>query len=523
MGTITTSELGALPHRRASVAAWLAGHLMLVGACAWMTGGAEERHAVLAPGQDALIGRMLGKDEVLHACRFTGGVADGATVRAFYRCAAGDLEIEVVHRDAASWRMTRTAHLGLRVRQGSAPDEFMTALIARLRAHEAELRWSWIGEPREGRGWVQVLIVLGVLAIAACALRVQPSFRDVLAAAGLVLAGTVAAILLLEGVLRIDGVERRLIAPALFLQHHDVPVHRVSSDPFLHYEMAPSTEIAFGRSPDGRHYRVTIDAFGARGSGHARAKAANTFRILCFGGSTMYGASVNDDETIPARLQAHLNRPAFAPAGTTNFEVWNFGTCAYTLGQAAHLAHQRLMDLEPDLIIVQHHNVGRRPFLATVDPDAGDPPALRQLHADFYLEQFPVPDWVSTGVNARLLAYSKLYRVSLATLTLMQQRASWPCQRCDEISAAKARALSRAAEGRGVPVLFVAIPADGGRYRAQSIFPELSSERFIDLFKPDREPAYYEVHPPAHTLDEWAAALAQTLRQRRLLDVPPAP
>lgn len=491
--------------------------LILLASCTWMNGDVEGRHAVLVPGQDELIARMLGKDELVDACRFSGGVADGATIRAFYKCAAVDLEVEVVHRDAATWRMTRTEHLGIRVLNGSAPDGFMTALSARLRRHEAELRWNQIGQSHQGRRLVGILIVLAALTFVVSAALVRPSLSNSLAPTGSVLAGTLAAILLLEGVLRITGLERLLISPALYLQHNDVPVHRVSADPFLHYEMAPDTEMLF-RSRDGRDYRVTIDSFGARGTGHSGAKGTSTFRILCFGGSTMYGASVNDDETIPARLQAHLNKQSFERAGVVNFDVWNFGTSAYTLGQAAHLAHRRLMDLDPDLIIVQHHNLGRRPFLATGDPSPeGELPASQELNADFYLEQFIMPEWVPASFNVSLLACSKLYRVCTAMMTLLRQRGSWPCRRCDEISAGKARTLSLAAERLGVPVLFVAIPADGGRYSAPSIFPELSPDRFIDLFESDREAAYYDVHPPPHILDEWAAELARALRSRGLL------
>lgn len=496
---------------RASLVASLLGNVAASG-CA-----GDEQRALLAPGQDQLLGDMLGKGELIAECRFTGGVADGGTIRATYRCSAGEVELEIVHRDAASWRATRTDRFGIRVLNGSPPQQFMGALTSRIRAREVGLRWDWVGQPREDRWWTSPLIIVGLLATMAL---VWTPFRyglfNCFVALGLLLAGTLGGVLLIELVLRIAGMERALISPALYLVTSDLPVHRVSSDPFLHYELAPGTEFPGGISHD-RNYRVSIDPLGARRPEHPRMKSAGTFRILCFGGSTMYGGSVDDDETIPARLESHLNR--LSDAGErTHFEVWNFGTSAYTLGQASHLAHRRLAELDPDLIIVQHHNVGRRPFLATTDFRVdGDPHELQRLDVAFYSEQFAVPERVPMDLHVELLTYSKLYRVLTALMTLVAQRPHWPCSRCDEVSASKARALSVEAEARGVPVLFVAIPADGGIISAPYIFPELAPERFIDLFTPDREPAYYEVHPPADILDEYASSLLGALKARGLL------
>src|SRR6185369_16881179 len=126
---------------------------------------------------------------------------------------------------------------------------------------------------------------------------------------GLLLAvgGTAVGMFLLEIGIRFSGVEGQVSSRALYLQNADLSVHRVSSDPFLHYELAPETQHR-GKDKQGKAYSVSIDAFGARNPTHAQAKAPGTFRILCFGGSTMYGAAVDDEQTIPARLERHLNR-----------------------------------------------------------------------------------------------------------------------------------------------------------------------------------------------------------------------
>jgi hypothetical protein len=332
------------------------------------------------------------------------------------------------------------------------------------------------------------------------------------------LGGAAAGVLLLEVVVRLAGIEGMMIRRSVFLQQADINVHRVSSDPFLHYELAPQAHMD-ATAPGNRPYTVNIDPLGARHPAHPRAKSPGTFRILCFGGSTMYGAAVNDEQTIPALLEKRLNRDSRVQDGELRrFEVWNFGTSAYTLGQATHLAKIKLSELAPDLILVQHHNIGRRPFLATRDSRVADEPAeLQHPGVEFFLEQFPVPDAMPIGWHQDALRYSALYRSLTALSPYLFKLQNWPCDACNEISAAEARALSLDSEARGIPVVYVMIPADQGVAVPAHIFPELPPARFIELYRPGREAQFYDVHPPASVLDEYAALVAATLRERGLL------
>jgi hypothetical protein len=232
----------------------------------------------------------------------------------------------------------------------------------------------------------------------------------------------------------------------------------------------------------------------------------------------MYGAGVDDEQTIPAALEARLNADADTSGAPRRFEAWNFGTSAYTLGQATHLARSKLLELEPDLILVQHHNTGRRPFLGTADRTVADgPPELNDLGVDFFLEQLRIPESLSIELHRDALSRSALYRSLIAASTrLLETRGDWHCDRCNEISSGEAHALWSEGERRGVPVFFVAIPADHG-VRPDEMFPGLPDERFIDLYRAGREPQFYEVHPPAALLAEYAGMLADTLRERGLL------
>jgi hypothetical protein len=336
---------------------------------------------------------------------------------------------------------------------------------------------------------------------------------------------TAVELALAEMLARSQSLDQRLLTAALFFQGADVAVHRVSDDPALHYELAPGTscECSIG----GPSYRVTIDEHGARHPTHPRTKAADVYRILCVGGSTVYGGAVDDAHTIPAALERRLN--AGTRAGR-RYEAWNLGTSAYMLRQAAHLARTRLDEVRPDLVLVQLFNAGRRAFLMPASNDALDYdwPALL-AGPDFFREQFAYPWWLPAEVAEPLLRRSALARAGIAVVPGFgpNLRCGW----CAARDADAAHALSRAAEARGIPVVYYAIPATrvgrDGRPEPHrpsagpdSVYPGLDAARFVDLFQADREPAFYEVHPPPPILDEYARLLIAALRARAVLEAP---
>jgi hypothetical protein len=303
-----------------------------------------------------------------------------------------------------------------------------------------------------------------------------------------------------------------LAASLFYVMGDEVSEYRASRDPFLHYELNPGARVTHQESE--RAYTVTIDEFGARLPTHRAAKAPGTFRILFFGGSTLFGAGVNDSETIPAVMERKLNEVGNGPTGG-RVEVWNFGTSAYNLAQATHLARTQLV-LAPDLILVQVHNAFPRPFFRTA---ADDPAQLMRAmeRVDPYLdeEQFPGPAWVSPRFHRLAIRYSAVYRTGMGLFRQIDRSQPGFSAR---LAQDEARSLVRDAAARNVPVTFVAIPADRGRFgRDVSVYPGLPEGQFIDLYRADREPDFYEVHPPPTVLDEYAALLVDELRARRQL------
>lgn len=351
------------------------------------------------------------------------------------------------------------------------------------------------------------------------------TFATRFARLALVTLSTALALALAEMLARGLGIDQRLLTAALFFQGADVEVHRVSADPALHYELAPNTscDCAIG----GPTYHVTIDEHGARHPTHALAKAPGVFRILCVGGSTVYGGAVDDAETIPAALERQLNTSG---AASRRYEAWNFGTSAYMLRQAAHLARTRLEDVRPDLVLVQLFNAGRRAFLMPPSQNALDYDWQALLaDPDFFTEQFAFPSWLPLPLAEPLLRRSALARAAVAVVPGFGP--NMQCDWCEQRDRNAARALTRAADALGIPVVYYAIPANrcgaDGRPEphrpspgAASVHAGLDPARFVDLFQADREPAFYEVHPPPPILEEYARLLVAALRERALLDPP---
>jgi hypothetical protein len=321
-----------------------------------------------------------------------------------------------------------------------------------------------------------------------------------------------------EVVIRWFRVDDRLLTDTMMFVTLDSSVHQESSDWFLHYELKPNAEGTFSE-PGRPVYHVHVDRFGARYPTHPGEKAPGTFRILCVGGSTTYGAAVSDDETIPADLERRLN--ADAPPGV-RFEAWNFGLHAYVLSQAARRARMELPRLDPDLILVQLHNVGPRCFVLAPGGDRRD--VLRRHADDPYLlpEYFPPPPWLPASLHFAALRHVAVYRAitGLRLRSVRQHDDAKLFSYAEDVSRQEAQALLREADARGVPVVFYVLPLDGAAALDGSARAGVPPDRLVNLYLADRGPEYYQLHPPANGLDQFAERLIVLLREKHLLPRP---
>jgi GDSL-like lipase/acylhydrolase family protein len=90
------------------------------------------------------------------------------------------------------------------------------------------------------------------------------------------------------------------------------------------------------------------NSLGYRGPEITVPKPNGTFRIVAIGSSVTYGNLLGDDETYPAQLQAIL-RDQY---GYQHVEVINAGVGGYSSAEYLTAFQYRILDLQPDMIIV---------------------------------------------------------------------------------------------------------------------------------------------------------------------------
>jgi len=126
---------------------------------------------------------------------------------------------------------------------------------------------------------------------------------------------------------------------ALTLDHEQEA--RVIAHPYLSFMLKPGFE--------GKKAPVTHNSLGFRGPEITLKKPENTYRIACLGGSSTYGhGPTSQAKTWPALLEAKLR--TYYPG--MPIQVINCGTSGYSTFENMVNLPLRIVDLEPDLLIV---------------------------------------------------------------------------------------------------------------------------------------------------------------------------
>ena len=322
----------------------------------------------------------------------------------------------------------------------------------------------------------------------------------------LALGALLVAVLAAELTLRWSGVDEQAVAGSLYMQQVHLDLHRSSTDPYLRYELRPSTSKT-GRGPYGP-FVMRVNARGARGPERDRERGEGVVRILLFGASSVFGEFVGDEQTVAARLEHALADAVRAAHGeAARVEVWNFGTSAYNLAQMSRLARQRVRELPADLVVVMGSNRGRRAFLAGA---VEGPPVLEVFAADptSWAESFPPPArWYGGGLA---LGVRHLALVRVPWAGRIARGPPLDPGPGDAEGAREARRMHEELEQSGVPVVFTAVP--GTQFRAAGdVYPGLEAACFVSLDRSAAPPEWTNTHPPPEILDGWAQALASGL------------
>jgi hypothetical protein len=130
--------------------------------------------------------------------------------------------------------------------------------------------------------------------------------------------------------------------------HHALPPQtdeRFVADHLLRYKNRPSYAY---QAPDGggTSLRYTNNALGLRGPEISRAKPPGVRRVVLVGGSTVYGALVDDSHTLSVQLETLLH-DRLGP----NVQVINGGVPGYEALRELVFSAADLLDLSPDVLI----------------------------------------------------------------------------------------------------------------------------------------------------------------------------
>lgn len=309
---------------------------------------------------------------------------------------------------------------------------------------------------------------------------------------GLAVVAILVGLLLAELVVRQSGADLRAVNRALYYLSVDLEVHE--PDPgMLQYRLKRGAEQTY----QGRWgtYRVSVGDLAERGRFPQRRRPGST-RIAVVGGSTVYGAEVSDEQTLPARLQASLRERGVLA------DVANLGVSAWVTSQMAHRAREALgWDL--DLVLLVHTNEGPRAFLHPERIALADHSAWFQADPSRWLEHVP-PGPLPRASHTWLMQHLAGYRL-VASRLRGEGNAARP------FAHARARlevtSLENAARSVDVPVLYLLWPEGWDGYPAD--LPDgLPAERVLDLDTLVEDEALKVEHPPPDGLAWYGELLA---------------
>ena len=329
------------------------------------------------------------------------------------------------------------------------------------------------------------------------------------------------ALLLAEAIVRITGVDWRFIRQGLYYQGVDAQAHVIDLDSEILYRLRPNFTHLFSQHGDGTtpriDYRVSINAFGARGPQRSEIKPEGVFRIIVLGGSNAYGAPSSDDRTWPTQLETLLNRQS-----PGRYEVWNFGTCAYVGVQMGRIGLAALDRFDPDLVILALSNSGQPAFLLDSDPRPiflQHPELWQDLFPEAYVQSWPC---LSEKTQTWLISRVRAYRMGLLAMSAISKAPLWAGnprieQRNDQRMRdllLRAKKIARACVFHGP---YPSIYRDNSQKVRGLIEPTHTPYFLLDANAPTFGDDYRNIHPPSHVYAWYAENLAGWLFEQGLI------
>ena len=146
-----------------------------------------------------------------------------------------------------------------------------------------------------------------------------------------------------------------------YVLYTDIPPEKMQYSPHHYLNYYPT--------PNYRDGLTTHNTLGFRGPEVSPQRPQGTYRIVAIGGSTTYTTGVSDnDETFPSQLERAL-RDEY---GYPHVEVVNAGVAGYDSWESLMNLQFRVLDLEPDLLLIYHGTNDVHARLVLPDTYRGD-------------------------------------------------------------------------------------------------------------------------------------------------------
>lgn len=314
-----------------------------------------------------------------------------------------------------------------------------------------------------------------------------------------VVLSTMLALLLAEGLVRLFDWDWRFIEKILYYNTADLESHQPDPDPRFMFRLKP-----------GQVYATTVNSLGFRGREYRAEKPAGVFRIVCVGGSNVYGATLNDDQTWPAQLEALLNKK-----NPGRYEVFNLGVSAYVGTQMVAMAEEALQKYDPDLIIYSLSNDGRRAFLEGSDVRyyfKKDPSLWNDV---FPMRFFAKWSWLPQEQTFWLIENTRLVRLGLLAFLAREEEAHfwWSIATIQKEKNVEAiRAALTILDSR--TCVFI---CPGCRNDNNVMYYSGINVPVIQLDAQGLPDEYRLIHPPGYVMTWYAEQLARELTDHGLL------
>ncbi len=345
----------------------------------------------------------------------------------------------------------------------------------------------------------------------------------------------------LEIFLYFTGLDIKSLGTSLYYQQGDEPLFRYSSDIERVYELVPGGKIkdtfVHQKETKYKEKEISVNNLGFRDKNRSVIKPPNVTRIVVLGGSNTYGALVGDEDTYPAIMDKMLNEKY-----PGKFEVWNAGLSAYVTSQKVVYAEKILKEYDPDILIFELGNMGRRKFLLQ-DKNFEQ---IFKNGKEFYEENTPLlifnsPNKETRNIHYFLVRYWRGYRFIMANLNnIIVKRVMVDLDLPDFTDGSRDRMVESEYLNtkyreygdlisdklfvdffkNNPKIKKVIFCGDGSSYPRTGTEDLFQNTLYLNLFnlKPGLPPEYYETHPPSYVYEWYAKELIKLLEDAKYIN-----